>query len=45
MMTNEERLGQLDAEQSETNRRLEDTNTRITKLNTLLSETNSRLER
>ena len=45
MMTNEERLGQLDAGQSETNRRLDDTNTRITKLNTLISETNARLDK
>ena len=35
----------MDAEQSETNRRLGDTNTRITKLNTLISETNSRLDK
>ena len=44
-MTNEERLGRLEAELAGTNRRLDDTNTRITESNTRQNETNSRLDK
>ncbi len=44
-MTNEERLGRLEAELAGTNRRLDDTNKRLDDTNVRLSETNSRLDK
>ena len=45
MMTNEERLGRLEAEMAGTNRRLDDTNKRLDDSNIRQSETNARLDK